>query len=85
MNYKGFNITIEKYIEDRHPQYNYLGFTARYEEKYLNAIFHDLDLRLKTEDELLKIFLKRLDEFIEYNTSTSARHSIKNEDIVRTV
>lgn len=76
MKYKGFEIKIEKYIEERHPQYSYLGFTARCGEKYLNAIFHDLDMRLKSEDELLKIFLKRLDNFIEYNTDKSAGHPI---------
>jgi hypothetical protein len=74
MNYKGFDIKIEKYIEKRHPQYNYLGFTARCGKRYLNSIFHDLDMRLKSEDELLEIFLKRLDSFIEYNTDTSAGH-----------
>lgn len=74
MNYKGFDIKIEKYIEKRHPQYNYLGFTARCGKRYLNSIFHDLDMRLKSENELLEIFLKRLDSFIEYNTDTSAGH-----------
>ena len=71
MNYKGFEIKIVKYIEERHPQYNYLGFEARYGKKYLHTVFHDLDMRLKPEDELLRTFLKRLDKFIEYNTDTS--------------
>ncbi len=84
MNYKGFEIKIEEYIEKRHPQYNYLGFTARRGEKYLNAIFHDLDMRLKSKNELLEIFLKRLNSFIEYNTDKSAEHPTnEGEDIVR--
>ncbi len=84
MNYKGFEIKIAKYIEERHPQYNYLGFEARCGEKCLHAIFHDLDMRLKSEDELLKVFLKRLDNFIEYNTDKSAEHPTnEGEDIVR--
>lgn len=84
MNYKGFKITTEKYIEERHPQYNYLGFTARQGKKYLTAIFYDFDIRLKTEEELLKVFLEGLDRFIEYNTDTSALH-YQGDDIVRTI
>ena len=86
MNYRGFEITKEKYIEERHPQYNYLSFTAICNKKYLYIIFRDIDMRIATEEQLLRIFISRLDEFIEYNTDTSAQPlSNKGEDIVRPI
>lgn len=85
MNYRGFEITKDKYIEERHPQYNYLCFNAICNEKYLYMVFRDIDMRIATEEQLLRIFISRLDRFIEYNTDTSALHSEKNEDIVRTI
>jgi len=66
LNYKGFVITETQYIEPQHPQYNYLGFKATNDVgQSIEAAFHDIDLRTKTYHELLDIFLKRLDEFIE--------------------
>lgn len=64
--YKGFVITASQYIEAGHPQYNYLGFRAENDvEQYIEVVFHDIDLRTKTYHELLNIFLRRIDEFIE--------------------
>lgn len=77
MNYKGFEIIKNKYIEKRHPWYNYLSFIAIHNEKYLYVVFRDIDMRVNTEEELLKIFISRLDKFIEYNTDTSAGHPVK--------
>lgn len=84
MNYRGFEIIKDKYIEERHPQYNYLSFNAICNEKYLYMIFKDIDMRIATEEQLLKIFISRFDRFIEYNTDTSP-HCPTNEgnDIVR--
>ena len=86
MNYRGFEITKDKYIEERHPQYNYLCFNAICNEKYLYMAFLAIDMRIATEEQLLRIFISRLDEFIEYNTDTSAQPlSNKGEDIVRPI
>ena len=86
MNYRGFEITKDKYIEERHPQYNYLCFNAICNEKYLYMVFRDIDMRIATEEQLLRIFISRLDRFIEYNTDTSAQPlSNKGEDIVRPI
>ena len=74
MNYRGFEIIKDKYIEERHPQYNYLCFNAICNEKYLYMVFRDIDMRIATEEQLLRIFISRLDRFIEYNTDTSAQH-----------
>lgn len=66
--HKGFVVTETQYIEPTHPQYNYLGFRAENDiGHYIEIIFHDIDLRIKSHDELLSIFLRRLDEFIEEN------------------
>ena len=55
-----------RYIEEAHPQYNYLGFQATNNVgQYIEVAFHDIDLRIKTYHELLDIFLRRLDKFIE--------------------
>jgi len=63
--YKGFIITESKYIEESHPQYNYLAFRAEnIIGQYIESVFHDLDLKIKTYDELLNIFLRNLDNFI---------------------
>lgn len=83
MNYRGFEITKDKYIEERHPQYNYLCFNAICNEKYLYMVFRDIDMRIATEEQLLRIFISRLDRFIEYNTDTSAGHPVKDDDVVR--
>lgn len=83
MNYKGFEIIKKKYTEERHPWYNYLSFTAVCNEKYLYVVFRDIDMRTTTEEQLLKIFISRLDEFVEYNTDTSAGHPVRDDDIVR--
>lgn len=83
MDYRGFEITKEKYIEERHPQYNYLSFTAICNEKYFYIVFRDFDMRITTEEQLLRIFIRRLDKFIEYNTDMSAGHPTKDDDIVR--
>ena len=40
-------------------------------------------MRIATEEQLLRIFISRLDRFIEYNTDTSAGHPVKDDDIVR--
>ena len=40
-------------------------------------------MRIATEEQLLRIFISRLDTFIEYNTDTSAGHPVKDDDIVR--
>ena len=79
MNYRGFEITKDKYIEERHPQYNYLCFNAICNEKYLYMVFRDIDMRIATEEQLLRIFISRLDRFIEYNTDTST-HSLSLYD-----
>jgi hypothetical protein len=64
--HRGFIITEEQYIEEPHPQYNYLGFRAKNDVgQGLEIVFHDIDMRVMTRDELLNIFLKRLDRFIE--------------------
>ena len=64
--YCGFIITEGQYIEEPHPQYNYLGFKAENDiGQYIEVIFHDIDMRIKTHDELLDIFLKRVDQFID--------------------
>lgn len=66
--YRGFTITGNQYVEKSHPQYNYLGFKAENDiGQHIEVTFHDIDMRCKTCDELLDIFLKRLDEFIEEN------------------
>lgn len=65
MEYRGFEITTVKYVEERHPQYNYLSFMARNGDKHINAVFRDLDMRIKSEEELLSIFKNRIDSFIE--------------------
>ena len=86
MKYRGFEITKDKYIEERHPQYNYLCFNAICNKKYLYMVFRDIDMRIATEEQLLRIFISRLDRFIEYNTDTSAQPlSNKGEDIVRPI
>lgn len=82
MKYKGFEITKKKYIEERHPQYNYLSFTAIYNKKYLYIVFRDIDMRIATEEQLLRIFINKLDRFIEHNTDTSALPSNTSDDIV---
>lgn len=66
LHYKGFAITESQYIEEPHPQYNYLGFTANnsYGQHY-EVIFNDLDMRIKTHNELLNIFIEGLDKFIK--------------------
>ena len=74
MNYRGFEITKDKYIEERHPQYNYLCFNATCNKKHIYVVFRDIDMRIATEEQLLRIFIRRLDRFIEYNTDTSAQH-----------
>lgn len=74
MNYRGFEIIKDKYIEERHPQYNYLCFNAICNEKHLYMVFRDIDMRIATEEQLLRIFISRLDRFIEYNTDTSIPH-----------
>lgn len=79
MDYRGFEITKKKYIEERHPQYNYLSFTAVCNEKYLYIVFRDIDMRIASEEQLLRIFISKLDEFIEYNTDTST-HSLSLYD-----
>lgn len=64
--YRGFIITEEQYIEESHPQYNYLGFKAENDiGQHIEVIFHDMDMRIKTHDELFDIFLKRVDQFID--------------------
>ena len=64
--YRGFIITEEQYIEEPHPQYNYLGFKAENDVgQYIEVIFRDMDMRIKTHDELLDIFLERVDQFID--------------------
>ena len=86
MKYRGFEITKDKYIEERHPQYNYLCFNAICNKKYLYMGFRDIDMIIATEEQLLRIFISRLDRFIEYNTDTSAQPlSNKGEDIVRPI
>ena len=63
--YRGFKITEEKYIEKPHPQYNYLGFKAENDAgQHIEVVFRVIDMRIKTHDELLDIFLKRVDRFI---------------------
>jgi peptide methionine sulfoxide reductase MsrA len=63
--YKGFIITESKYIEESHPQYNYLAFRAENNKgQYTESVFHDLDLKMKTYDELLNIFLRNVNNFI---------------------
>ena len=74
MNYRGFEITKDKYIEERHPQYNYLCFNATCNKKHIYMVFRDIDMRIATEEQLLRIFIRRLDRFIEYNTDMSAQH-----------
>ena len=83
MNYRGFEIIKDKYIEERHPQYNYLSFIAMCNKKYLYIVFRDTDMRIAIEKQLLRIFISRLNRFIEYNTDTSAGHPAKDDDIVR--
>ena len=64
--YHGFIITEWKYIEKSHPQYNYLGFMAENNiGQHIEVVFHDIDMRCKTHDELLDIFLKRVERFID--------------------
>lgn len=66
--YKGFIITESQYVEEPHPQYNYLSFRAENDMgQYVEVVFHDGDLRVKTYDELLGIFLKHIDRFVEEN------------------
>lgn len=67
MKYKNFEIIKNKYIEDRHPQYNYLSFIAIYNKKYLYAVFRDIDMRLSTEEQLLTVFKNSIDDFIIRN------------------
>lgn len=67
MKYKNFEIFKHKYIEDRHPQYNYLSFTAIYNKKYLYVVFRDIDMRLSTEEQLLTVFKNSIDDFIIRN------------------
>ena len=47
------------------------------------GIVCNIDMRIATEEQLLRIFISRLDRFIEYNTDTSAGHPVKDDDIVR--
>ena len=64
--HRGFIITEEQYVEEPHPQYNYLRFKAENDiGQYIEITFHDVDMRIKTHDELLDIFIKKLDLFIE--------------------
>ena len=64
--YRGFIITEGQYIEEPHPQYSYLGFKAENDiGQRIEVVFHDIDMRIKTHDELLDIFLKRVDQFID--------------------
>ena len=64
--YRGFIITEEQYVEEPYPQYNYLGFKAENDVgQCIEVVFHDIDMRIKTHDELLNIFLKGVDQFID--------------------
>ena len=68
LHYKDFVITESQYIEEPHPQYNYLGFMANNSSgQHYEVIFNDLDMRIKTHNELLNIFIEGLDKFIKKN------------------
>ena len=82
MEYRGFEITAGRYIDERHPQYNRLSFTAKDGQKYIDAVFHDLDTRVKSEEELMEIFMKRIDDFIEDTTKQLTNMDKKRIDFV---
>ena len=65
--YKGFEIRKSEYREERHPQYNYLGYSARRGEYYIQVKYTDLEMRTLPIEILFLKFIQRLDRFISEN------------------
>lgn len=72
--YKGFKLYKSEYREERHPQYNYLGYSAICGEYYIQVKYADLEIRTSQIEILLLKFIQHLDRFIFENIN-----SITNE------
>ena len=65
--YKGFELHKSEYKEEPHPQYNYLGYSARHGEYYIQIKYTDLEIRTLPTEILFLTFIQRLDKFISEN------------------
>lgn len=65
--YKGFELRKSEYREKRHPQYNYLGYSARYKNNYIQVKYSDLEIITIPIETLFLKFILQLDEFIFKN------------------
>lgn len=65
--YKGFELHKSEYREEPHPQYNYLGYSARRGEYYIQVKYTDLEIRTIPIEILFLKFIQRLDRFISEN------------------
>lgn len=65
--YKGFELHKSEYREKPHPQYNYLGYSARRENHYIQVKYTDLEIRIIPIEMLFLKFIQRLDRFIFEN------------------
>lgn len=65
--YKGFEIRKSEYDEERHPQYSYLGYSARRGNAYVQVKYTDPEIRYIPTEILFSKFIRRLDSFIFEN------------------
>lgn len=65
--YKGFELYKSEYREERHPQYNYLGYSARRGDHYIQVKYTDQEIRYIPVEMLFLKFIQRLDRFIFEN------------------
>lgn len=65
--YMGFELRKSEYMEERHPQYNYLGYSAIRGEYYIQVKYTDLEIRTIPIEILFLKFIQHLDRFISEN------------------
>ena len=65
--YKGFELRKSEYDEERHPQYNYLGYSARRGNAYMQVKYTDREIRYIPTEILFSKFIQHLDRFIFEN------------------
>jgi hypothetical protein len=65
--YKGFELHKSEYREERHPQYNYLGYSAIRGKYYIQVKYTDLEIRTIPIEILFLKFIQHLDRFISEN------------------
>lgn len=65
--YKGFEIRKSEYDEECHPQYSYLGYSARRGNAYVQVKYTDREIRYIPTEILFLKFIQHLDSFIFEN------------------